>query len=48
MCVCSLIGYATRYLFIIRYRVATSNTARPIFSTKNNAYYLFYEVILKK
>ena len=31
---CNLIGYATRYLFVNRYRVAASNTTRPSFSQK--------------
>ena len=29
---CNLIGYATRYLFVNRYRVAVSETTRPSFS----------------
>ena len=46
---CNLIGYATGYLFVNRYRVAaTSNTTRPSFSEKSNAYSLFLEIILKK
>ena len=31
---CNLLGYATRYLFVNIYRVAATNTARPIFSQK--------------
>ena len=45
---CNLIGYATRYLFVNRYRVAASNATRPSFSQKNNAYFSFFEIILKK
>ena len=32
---CNLIGYATRYLFVNRYRVAVSNATRSSFSKKN-------------
>ena len=45
---CNLIGYATRYLFVNRYRVAASNATRPSFSQKNNAYFSLFEIILKK
>ena len=45
---CNLIGYATRYLFVNRYRVAASNATRPRFSQKNNAHISFFEIILKK
>ena len=45
---CNLIGYATRYLFVNRYRVAASNATRPSFSQKNNAFSSFFEIILKK
>ena len=44
----NLIGYATRYLLVIRYRVAASNATRPSFSQKNNAYFSFFEITLKK
>ena len=44
---CSLIGNATRYLFVNGYRVAASNATRE-FSQKNNAYSSFLEIILKK
>ena len=33
---CNLIGYATRYLFVNRYRVAVSNATRPSSLQKNN------------
>ena len=46
---CNLIGYATRYLFVNRYPVATSNATRPSFSQKYNARAIsFFEIILKK
>ena len=35
--------YATRYLFVNRYRVAASNATSPSFSQKNNAYSSFFE-----
>ena len=31
---CNLIGYATRYLFVNRYRVSANNATRPSFSKK--------------
>ena len=38
---CNLIGYGTRYLFVNTYWVAASNTTRPSFSRKGNAYIFF-------
>ena len=38
---CNLIGYATRYLFVNRYREATSNATRPSFSQKNRLFLVF-------
>ena len=37
-----LIGYATSYLFV------KSNTIRPSFSQRNNAYSSFFKILLKK
>ena len=48
---CNLNGYATRYLFVNRYRVTASNATRTSFSeekNRNNAYSLFFEIFLKK
>ena len=45
---CNLIDYVTRYLFVNRYRVAAINATRPYFSQKNDAYSMFFEIILKK
>ena len=45
---CNLIGYATRYIFVNRYRVAASNATRLNFSQKNNTYSLFFKIILKE
>ena len=45
---CNLIRYATRYLFVKRYRVTASNKSlRPSFSQKDNAS-SFFVIILKK
>ena len=37
---CNLIGYATRYLFVNRYRVVVSNATRPSFSQKTTMHIL--------
>ena len=39
---CNLIGYATRYLFVNRYRVAASNATRPSFSQRKNCLFLVF------
>ena len=44
-----IIDYSTRYLYVIRYRVAVSNVS--LFEKKqrkNNAHSLFFKIILKK
>ena len=42
-------GYATRYLFVNIYRVAARYRDRALFfEEKNNAYSLFFEIIVKK
>ena len=44
---CNLIGYATRCLFVNRYRVAASNATRPLFP-KKRCLFLVFKIILKK
>ena len=39
---CNLIGYATRYLFVNRYRVAASNATRPSFSQNKQCLFLVF------
>ena len=49
---CNLIGYTTRYLFVNRYRVAfrklRDNAEFFKKNKKNNAYSLFFEIIVTK
>ena len=40
---CNLIGYATRNLFVNRYRVVVTNVTRLSFSQKKQCYYSFFE-----
>ena len=43
---CNLIGYATRYLFVDRYRV--TRRGRVFFRKKKQCLFLVFEIILKK
>ena len=38
---CNLIGYAIRYQFVNRYRVAVSNATRRVFRKNKNAFLVF-------